>query len=117
MAWRGLKGDLDMQAAYLAQISPCTIPTLFKLSLPPATLASVLKTLLQRLLPQEPSQGLAHLAALTTVLRFDMTLMCLPSKDKMPLSALWPSNDRVQQLGLDASQRQQLASLRASFRL
>ena len=115
LAWRGFKGDMHLQAAYLAQIHPPTIPAVFKLSLPPATLASVLKALLECLLPSEPLQGLAHLEALSSVPRFGMTIMCLPSKEKKLLGAVWPSSGRAGEIGLDDLQVQQLARLRTVF--
>ncbi|KAK9831203.1 hypothetical protein WJX74_007299 [Apatococcus lobatus] len=115
LAWRGFKGNTHLQAAYLAQIPSSTIPSLFKLSLPPATMTSVLKALLEQLLPSEHIQGLAHLEALRCVNRFDMTVMCLPSRDKKLLGALWPNSVRAQEIGLDGSQVQQLAALRKAF--
>lgn len=90
---------------------------LFKLSMPPATLASALKALLERLLPSEPALALAHLEAMKTLPRFDMTVMCLPSKDKKLLGAAWPSRDTTQTLALDDMQLQQLDRLRISFRM
>ena len=127
MTWRGLKGNLDLQATYLASISPSAFQTLFKLSLPPAVLSSVLTTILQRMLTVQPSQCstpsearqhcLALMDALRAAPRFDMTLMCLPSKDRKALGALWPSSESVQRMGLDEGQQKHLESLQQAFRL
>ena len=117
MTWRGLKGDLDSQAEYLAGIDPCSFQSLFKLSVPPAMLASILMTLLCRTLQARPSQALAVMETLKAVPRFDMTLMCLNGKDKKAISAAWPSNKHAMQLGLAQQEVQRFSSLRSALRL
>ena len=47
--WRGLKGDLGAQAAYLTLLDPNTLPAVFKQSLTGQLLGSIVAALLTNL--------------------------------------------------------------------
>ncbi|GAX82605.1 hypothetical protein CEUSTIGMA_g10031.t1 [Chlamydomonas eustigma] len=103
--WRSLSGDQNLQASYLKLISPEYLPSIFKSSLTPQVLVSFVKTALQEIVriheDQEKGGKVCHgasseveqfslqLKMLTKVPRFDMTVMCIPGRDKVALGEAW----------------------------
>lgn len=83
---------------YLQRIDPTQLPSIFKSSLTPALLAAVLRAVLSHVAQGSASGAaeggdqawaLAVVGGLAACPRFDMTSMCIGSKGKKALSALW----------------------------
>lgn len=91
--WRSLGSDTALRQQYLSMIDPSQLPSIFKSSLTPQLLQAVVVTLAERLnasfAPSDASLAhhcVAMLDALTSVPRFSMTVMCIPSKERKALS-------------------------------
>ncbi|KAF6265243.1 hypothetical protein COO60DRAFT_1697836 [Scenedesmus sp. NREL 46B-D3] len=124
-AWRSFKGDVQLQAKYMALMSAQQLPTIFKTSLTAPMLRDILTAALTAVAGSaaaaarsdtgssvELSAG--HAAGLLQQLpklpRFDMTAMCLTHRDKAGLRELWDaaaaacSPDTAQQLAAGSAQ-------------
>ena len=98
-AWRGMCGVQAQEASYLKLLEPDQLPAIFKSSLTPQVLSALLRTILAEAASGASSSGVEAPAAvshwaqlllnLSKVPRFDMTVMCLPSRDKAVLRPLW----------------------------
>ena len=136
--WRGLGGDHIQEAAYLRLFVPDQLPSIFKSSLTPQVLSALVRTSLTAAVTSITKDGpeSSHPPAscpaptsvgsdvnwglllyyLTRVPRFDMTAMCLPSKDKEALRILWDQAEGVLALGLGGMDVD-MAGLRKAYRL
>ena len=96
--WRGLKADLRLQAEYLKQLQPSTVPGVFKSSLTAQMLQSILQALLVGMCGSGDAAAtpalqcgfvLETLQQLGRVDRFDMTVMSIPGRERVQLRELW----------------------------
>lgn len=89
MAWKSLGSDAQRQAAYLSLLLPASLPALFKQALTGPLLSSMLTVVLSQLAIANPSFSVELLSALSKVPRFELTVMCLPTREKQQLKELW----------------------------
>lgn len=142
--WRGLRGDVGAQASYLALLEPHQLPTVFKSSLTPQVLSAILRTLLSALAGslgpgsaaegqgegvdaagQQQQQGLSGAAALgllsglSKVPRLEMAAMCIPSKERAELGAMWEAGmASAQQTGAaSGAEVGEVSKLKTKFKL
>lgn len=88
-AWRGLKSDVDQQAAYLALIDPGQMPTLLKQALTPALLAALVTAVLGPLRAADPARAAGILESLPQTPRFAMNALSLSAAQRGALGAAW----------------------------
>lgn len=87
--WKGLKADLDLQAAYVQLIDPAQLPVLLKQALTPPLLYALQLTLLGPLLRASTTKAVSLLGALPKVPRFGMNVLSLSAAQKSELRAAW----------------------------
>ncbi len=114
LVWKTLKGQPETQAAYIQLLDPAGLPALFKQSLTPAVLSSLLSVCLQTIAskPDKAPAAVQLLEGLTKVSRFEMTAMCLPKREKADLRLQWDAATAS-----DAAVAPQLGALRTKYRL
>lgn len=115
--------SLNLQAKYLKLLSPQQLPAVFKTSLTAPILTAILTVALKaaanadRAGHEGADLGAAHAVALieqfVKVPRFDMTIMCLTTRDKAALKQLWSAAVDSCVPGLQNS----LLSVRTKYRL
>lgn len=111
--WKSLKGDPGQQAAYLRMLQPSSLPAIFKQALTAPLLSSMLSAVLGELTAKEPASSLDLLTALSRVPRFDMTVMCLPSREKRELGTLWDAAAGA----MSVENAAKLGAVRAAYRI
>ncbi|KAK9829846.1 hypothetical protein WJX72_008240 [[Myrmecia] bisecta] len=114
-AWKGLKGDAALQTQYLQQLQAFHLPSIFKQSLTAPVLRSIVQRALSGVAAVDPEQAVALLEGLSQVPRFDMTLMCLPSRDKAALRSEWDAVGSL--MDMDSPLTASFMALRKRFRL
>ena len=114
LVWKTLKGQPEMQAAYIQLLDPAGLPALFKQSLTPVVLSSLLSVCLQTAAskPDKAPAAVKLLEGLTKVPRFEMTAMCLPNREKAGIRLQWEAA-----AASDPASAPQLAALRTKYRL
>ena len=114
LVWKTLKGQPETQAAYIQLLDPAGLPALFKQSLTPAVLSSLLSVCLQTAAskPDKAPAAVKLLDGLTKVPRFEMTAMCLPNREKAGLRLQWDAASAS-----DPATASQLEALRTKYRL
>lgn len=96
LAWKGLRGELDAQAAYLRALDPTRLPALLGAALTAPLLASMARAALAALLPAEPSAAVALLEGLAATPRFDIISTCpyvasaWKAVMEMQMEMVWP---------------------------
>uniref|UniRef100_A0A383V547 RNA-polymerase II-associated protein 3-like C-terminal domain-containing protein n=1 Tax=Tetradesmus obliquus TaxID=3088 RepID=A0A383V547_TETOB len=137
-AWRSFKGDVQLQAKYLALLSVQHLPVIFKTSLTAPLLRDILTAALTAAAgsaaaaaaagssdPESSDAGSSSselsaghavglLQQLPKLPRFDMTAMCLTSRDKAALREVWDAAAAA--LG-STDIAEQLAAVRPKYRL
>ncbi len=88
-AWKGLKGDRQLQAAYLLALQASALPALLRQALSPGLLAAATAALLCPGMQQAPAAAVGLLESLTQVPRFDLNLLSVPPKQRAELTANW----------------------------
>ena len=88
-AWKGLKGDRQLQAAYLLTLQPSALPALLRQALSPGLLAAAAAALLRPGMQQAPAAAVGLLEGLTQVPRFDLNLLSVPPRQRAELAAEW----------------------------
>ena len=111
--WKSLGQNRGAQAAYLRLLAPSSLPGLFKHSLTAPVLRAMLAATLTDLVASDALCALGLLGALPRVPRFDMTVMCLPAREKRELGQLWDS--AVADLAPEAGG--QLQRLRSAYKV
>ncbi|KAF9619810.1 hypothetical protein IFM89_009561 [Coptis chinensis] len=81
ISWRGVSGDVALQARLLKAISPPSLPHLFKNSLSAALLIDIIKCI-ATFFREETELAVRYLDNLAKVPRFDLLIMCLSATDK-----------------------------------
>ncbi|KAI5067281.1 hypothetical protein GOP47_0017809, partial [Adiantum capillus-veneris] len=79
--WKSFSLNTLQQAELLKVIKPSTLPQLFKDHLSPKLLGEILRSL-EHLFPDKASHAIEMLENLTMAKRFNITAMCLTSKEK-----------------------------------
>jgi hypothetical protein len=117
-----------LQAKYLSLISVQQLPTIFKTSLTAPMLRDILTAALTAVAGSAAAAGtttvcssvelsadhaVGLLQQLPMLPRFDMTAMCLTSRDKASLRELWDAAAAV----CSTSKSEQLAAVRPKYRL
>ena len=91
-AWRGMRGDLAKQAAYLLALRPVQLPGLLRQALTPGLLADAVLALLAAVM-REPGQLAAAAAAalegLAEVPRFELNMLSVPPRQRAELVGAW----------------------------
>jgi hypothetical protein len=116
-AWKGLRGDRQLQAAYLLALQPAQLPVLLKQALTPALLAAAAAALLRPALQQLPPAAVALLEALAGVPRFDINLMSVPARQRAELAADWEAAQAGLAAAADAALASRLAAVRPKYKL
>lgn len=112
--WKNFAGNLASQAELVKVLKPSSLPSLFKDNLSPKLLSEIIRTL-EYFFPDSASFAVEVLENLTKIRRFDMTIMCLTSKEKAELRELW---ERAFLGGEQASEIcDVLSGLRVKYRL
>ncbi|KAJ7977859.1 RNA polymerase II-associated protein 3 [Quillaja saponaria] len=88
ISWRGLAGDLALQACLLKAISPHALPEVFKSSLSATLLLDIIKCIAS-FFTEEMGLAIDYLKHLTKVPRFDLLIMFLSSKDRDGIRKIW----------------------------
>lgn len=86
--WKSFSGAPRSRAELIKAVNPLYLPSLFKDNLSPKLLSEIIRTL-EWVFPENASLTVEILENLTKVRRFNMTVMCLTSKEKSELRELW----------------------------
>ncbi|KAF9596521.1 hypothetical protein IFM89_012252 [Coptis chinensis] len=81
ISWRGVSGDVALQARLLKAISPPSLPHLFKNSLSAALLIDIIKCM-ATFFREETELAVRYLDNLAKLPRFDLLIMCLSATNK-----------------------------------
>ncbi|KIY93606.1 hypothetical protein MNEG_14357 [Monoraphidium neglectum] len=130
--WRALKGDAALQAQYLSLLPAAQLPTIFKDSLTAPVLLAITRAALAAVVAPPntaaagggaegastpaglaPAAAAELVAGLTRVPRFPMMAMCIGSRDKTELKALWDAAAAA----LDGAPAERLLAARGAFRV
>ncbi|MCO5584481.1 hypothetical protein L7F22_038409 [Adiantum nelumboides] len=103
-----------LQAELLKVIKPATLPQLFKDNLSPKLLGEILRCL-EHFFPDNANHGIEILESLTMAKRFNITAMCLTSKEKTELGKLW--DEVFTGSRIDEERTKILCKLRPKFQL
>eukprot|EP00892_Ulva_mutabilis_P003850 jgi/Ulvmu1/1837/UM119_0056.1 len=97
--WRGFKGSIQAQAAYLDLITPYMLPKIFGSAMTPGLLESIVRTALNSVLEQgHVDHSIAILDCLTQVNRFKMNWMLITRTAKAEIATVWHRCEACQQL-------------------
>lgn len=89
-AWRGFRGNISSQGAYLAAIPSQQIPQILKTALTPALLDGMLRAILFHcIVHASQAWGAEALESLALTPRFAVTRMGLASTHRTELARLW----------------------------
>lgn len=95
--WKIFSGDLSAQAELLKIIDPTSLPKIFKDALSASLLMDIIRCV-EHFFMENADFAVQFLENLTKICRFDMTIMCLSTKDKAALRQMWDEafvSDRV----------------------
>lgn len=87
-SWRGLSGDVVLQARLLKAISPNMLPQIFKNALSAPILTDIVKCVAS-FFTEEMDLAIKYLENLSKVPRFDMIVMCLSAADRADILKIW----------------------------
>eukprot|EP00252_Welwitschia_mirabilis_P021766 TRINITY_DN5681_c0_g1_i3.p1 TRINITY_DN5681_c0_g1~~TRINITY_DN5681_c0_g1_i3.p1 ORF type:complete len:472 (+),score=127.61 TRINITY_DN5681_c0_g1_i3:280-1695(+) len=86
--WKGFQGEHSAQIELIKVMDPTSLPKVFKEALSAPLLLDIIRCI-KHIFIENMNSGIQYLESLTKVARFDMTIMCLSSKDKAELQKLW----------------------------
>lgn len=95
--WKIFSGDLSAQTELLKIIAPTSLPKIFKDALSAPLLMDIIRCV-EHFFMENADFAVQFLENLTKIGRFDMTIMCLSTKDKAALRQMWDEvfvNERV----------------------
>ncbi|GBG61056.1 hypothetical protein CBR_g18648 [Chara braunii] len=114
--WKMLADDRQAQARVLRMVDPSTLPKTFKDALSAHLLCDIIAVIDECLLKtDDAARGIDILEKLTTVGRFDITIMFLSAQQKAKLRHLWEGSAKSVPISSELQDR--LQSIRAKYRV
>lgn len=110
--WKIFSGDLSAQAELLKIIDPTSLPKIFKDALSALLLMDIIRCV-EHFFMENSDFAVQFLENLTKICRFDMTIMCLSTKDKAALRQMWDEVFASERVPVDIQEA--LNRLRSKF--